>query len=111
MQDDANAQRDIFLTPRVEARSVSDIMGKAHVNAPSGTDGIALRCNARLSSSGHLKPLRSSDLPCCRVCSTLPAATLTSRKVHLPTIDLYAGGGGSVLGMGKHFNVRWAVEN
>jgi site-specific DNA-cytosine methylase len=56
-----------------------------------------------------LRRLNRADRPRCHICAHANA-NADATDLCLPSIDLYAGGGGSILGAREHFDMRHAVE-
>lgn len=70
-----------------------------------------LRARARRRPSG-LEFYKVSSCAECRARFQGEAAEEAEfRRLRLPSADLYAGGGGSVLGASRHFSVKHAVDN
>ena len=78
-------------------------------------------CNQRLPGDQPIQDARSDDLlplqhalKICQICSKAEHRDLADQQAlvssKLPAMDLYAGGGGSVLGAADHFDVVAAVD-
>ncbi|KAL1406349.1 hypothetical protein Q8F55_008048 [Vanrija albida] len=108
------SERRLYLTDTVARVPLADVLGRGELNAATPE---SFTCAERLANGRphHYASLTPATLTACAPCSDAAATAAAENRafasLRLNTADLYAGGGGSVLGaLRGGWSVRHAVD-